>query len=186
MIRQTLYYCLYCLLLLLTAAPLAQSHLEPWVLVDTRAETVTVMGPEGPLEVFENLALGVRGAGLKQRRGDELTPLGSFQVGWINPDSRFDMFIGLNYPNLDYATTAYHESRIDQKTYDKIRNALAAGRRPPQNTVLGGYIGIHGTGGGSVKVHQNFNWTNGCVALTNRQANKLASWVKPGTRVEIR
>lgn len=159
---------------------------EPWLLVDTKAETVTVIGAEGPLEVFENIALGVRGAGLKQRRGDELTPLGSFHVGWFNRASRFELFIGLNYPNLEYAALAYHDGRIKRATYQRIEQALARGDRPPQNTPLGGYIGLHGVGSGDAEIHENFNWTNGCVALSNQQIHQLARWVKPGTRVEIR
>jgi len=159
---------------------------QPWLLVDTQAEKVIVFGPEGPLETFDNIALGVRGAGLKQRRGDELTPLGSFLVGWFNRASRFDLFIGLNYPNLEYATLAYYDGRIDQQTFRRIKRALERGERPPQNTPLGGYIGLHGTGAGDPKVHENFNWTNGCIALTNAQIRRLAQWVKPGTRVEVR
>ncbi|MEZ5593074.1 MAG: L,D-transpeptidase [Gammaproteobacteria bacterium] len=159
---------------------------QPWLLVDTKAEKVIVFGAEGPLDVFDNIALGVRGAGLKQRRGDELTPLGSFQVGWFNRASRFDLFIGLNYPNLEYATLAYYDGRINESTYQRIKRALARGERPPQDTLLGGYIGLHGTGAGDPEVHENFNWTNGCIALTNEQIHRLARWVKPGTRVEVR
>jgi lipoprotein-anchoring transpeptidase ErfK/SrfK len=41
-------------------------------------------------------------------------------------------------------------------------------------------------GEGSVAVHEQYNWTNGCVALTNDQIDRLARWVKIGTPVEIR
>ena len=170
---------------LVSAVTLAASD-QPWLLVDTKAETVTVVGPEGPLEVFDNIALGIRGAGLKQRRGDELTPLGSFQVSWFNRASRFSLFIGLNYPNLEYASLAYYDGRINEVTFKRIKRALERGARPPQNTPLGGYIGLHGTGSGDPKVHQNFNWTNGCIALNNEQIHRLAKWVKLGTRVEVR
>ena len=159
---------------------------QPWLLVDTKTEKIVVFGAEGPLEVFENIALGVRGAGLKQRRGDEITPLGSFQVGWFNRASRFDLFIGLNYPNLEYAARAYYDGRIDKNTFQRIERALELGQRPPQDTPLGGYIGLHGTGAGNPKIHENFDWTNGCIALSNEQIRRLAQWVKTGTRVEVR
>jgi murein L,D-transpeptidase YafK len=159
---------------------------EPWLLIDTRKELLTVMGETGPLEKFDNIALGVRGAGMKLRRGDEITPLGSFKVGWISNESRFHRFIGLNYPNLEYASLAYHDGRIDKTTYQAIRAALREGKRPPQKTALGGYIGIHGTGAGDPYIHENINWTNGCIALTNKQIKRLLAWVKVGTRVEIR
>jgi murein L,D-transpeptidase YafK len=158
-----------------------------WLLVDTRADRLTVMNAQGPLEVFEPIALGSRGAGLKQRRGDDLTPLGSFRVGWINPNSKFSLFIGLDYPNLEYARIALRQGRIDPPTFERIRSALAAGRTPPQDTPLGGQIGIHGIGGGDPRIHRaGFDWTQGCIALDDAQIRRLAGWVGPGTRVEVR
>jgi murein L,D-transpeptidase YafK len=162
------------------------AYADPWLLVDTRAEQLKVMGDSGPLDVFDNIALGVRGAGLKKTRGDDLTPLGSFRVGWINRASQFHRFIGLNYPNAEYAALAYYEGRIDQPTYQAIQRALWAGRKPPQQTPLGGFIGIHGLGPNDPFVHANTNWTGGCVALTDEQIERLLRWVKVGTRVEIR
>lgn len=159
---------------------------EPWLLVDTHNDTLTVMNQSGPLDIFHNIALGVRGAGIKQHRGDEITPLGSFLVSWLNPESQYHFFIGLNYPNLDYANRAYREGRIDLQTLSDIRIAHARGRRPPQSTPLGGYIGIHGIGAGDPFIHANINWTNGCVAVTNEQIRRLVTWVKVGTKVEIR
>lgn len=158
-----------------------------WLLVDTRADRLTVMGAQGPLEVFEPIALGARGAGFKQRRGDDLTPLGSFRVGWINPASRFSLFIGLDYPNLEYARIALRQGRIDEPTFARIERALEAGRTPPQDTPLGGQLGIHGIGGGDSRVHRaGFDWTQGCIALEDAQIHRLAEWVRPGTRVEVR
>lgn len=173
-------------MLLYCAAFVRADSAAPWLLIDTGKEALIVMGQTGPLETYDNIALGVRGAGVKRRRGDEITPLGSFKVGWISAESRFHRFIGLNYPNLEYASLAYADGRIDKTTYQTIRRALQQGRRPPQQTALGGYIGIHGIGAGDPYVHENINWTNGCVALTNQQIKSLLDWVKVGMRVEIR
>lgn len=159
---------------------------DPWVLVDTRERVVAVMGQTGPLETFHNAALGLRGAGTKVRSGDNTTPLGVFRVGWISNNSRFETFIGLDYPNLDYAQRALDEERIDLITFHLIRRALADARTPPQDTPLGGFIGIHGVGAGDPSIHRGFDWTEGCVALNNQQIRRLVSWVQVGTRVEIR
>lgn len=164
----------------------SQAAAELWVLVDTAAETLTVMDGERPLEVFRDIALGRKGAGRKRWRGDDTTPLGVFRVGWMNPHSRFSLFIGLDYPNLEYAEQAYRENRIDVRTYYAIRHAILEGRTPPQDTLLGGSIGIHGLGGADPWFHASFNWTQGCIALTNGQIWRLAQWVQQGTRVEIR
>jgi L,D-peptidoglycan transpeptidase YkuD (ErfK/YbiS/YcfS/YnhG family) len=51
---------------------------------------------------------------------------------------------------------------------------------------LGGAIGIHGIGGGSPDVHRRFHWTEGCVAVSNEQIERLAELVGIGTRVVIR
>jgi lipoprotein-anchoring transpeptidase ErfK/SrfK len=37
-----------------------------------------------------------------------------------------------------------------------------------------------------VEVHNRFNWTNGCIALTNEQIDELAGWAVVGTRISIR
>ena len=60
------------------------------------------------------------------------------------------------------------------------------GRPPPQDTALGGYIGIHGVGAGDPAVHEDFNWTEGCVALTDAQIDALLRHITVGTAVEIR
>lgn len=172
-------------LIWLTAA-FGRAVSEPWVLVDTRTEILMVMAGDKPVEVFDNIALGRKGAGVKQERGDDKTPVGVFRIGWVNEHSQYNLFFGLNYPNLEYAERAYQAGRIDGLTYYTIRYAIKEGRRPPQDTLLGGSIGIHGIGGGDPWVHANFNWTHGCIALTNRDIQRLAKWVRIGTRVEIR
>ena len=60
------------------------------------------------------------------------------------------------------------------------------GKTPPQDTPLGGQIGIHGIGNGDQDIHHNYNWTNGCIALTNEQIDQLGKWIKPGVLVNIR
>lgn len=158
----------------------------PWVLVDTRKDTLSIMLENRPMEVFHHIAVGSRGPGTKRMRGDNVTPVGVFRIGWINPNSRFKLFFGLDYPNLEYADKAYREGRIDRDTYDHIRFSVSQGLTPPQDTPLGGSIGIHGVGAGDPWVHANLDWTNGCIALDNRQIERLAQWVGVGTRVEIR
>jgi murein L,D-transpeptidase YafK len=160
---------------------------EPWLLVDTKADKLMVMQGDRPVKVFEQIALGSSGAGVKFRRGDNKTPLGVFRVGWINDNSRFKTFIGLDYPNPEYAEQALRQNRIDALTYERIRAAWSNGHTPPQDTPLGGQIGIHGVGAGNPRIHSvGINWTSGCVALDNHQIELLRPWVKKGMRVEIR
>jgi murein L,D-transpeptidase YafK len=159
---------------------------NPWVLVDTRRDTVSIMNGDRPVEVFYNIAIGSGGAGFKRWRGDEVTPRGVFRIGWINWHSRFKTFFGLDYPNREYADQAYREGRISDLDYSSIRYALDMGTTPPQDTPLGGSVGIHGVGAGDPSIHASYNWTSGCVALDNAQIDRFAQWVNIGTTVEIR
>lgn len=172
-------------LLVATLHPLMASE-EPWVLIDTQARTLTVMKGEERTLVFADISIGRYGATLSKQRGDHKTPLGDFRVAWIRQDSPFHRFIGLDYPSLEYARRAHGEGRLSEKEWKAIKRAITKGLLPPQNTALGGRIGLHGLGKGDPKVHQDFNWTNGCIALTNAQIDQLLTWVGKGTRVSIR
>jgi hypothetical protein len=56
--------------------------------------------------------------------------------------------------------------------------ALREKKGPPQSTLLGGDIYIHGNGAGS-------DWTWGCVALENEDVRELFNAVTVGTPVRI-
>ncbi|MBS1225155.1 MAG: hypothetical protein H6R24_1833, partial [Proteobacteria bacterium] len=106
----------------LISAPLVDQTAprEPWLLVDTKADTLSIMKGQRPVKVFRPIALGSSGAGIKSGRGDNRTPTGVFRIGWINDQSRFKTFIGLDYPNPDYAERALQQHRIDRATYERI------------------------------------------------------------------
>jgi murein L,D-transpeptidase YafK len=159
---------------------------DVWVLVDTRAATLTVMERDREKLIFEDIAIGRYGKTYYKMQGDNKTPLGHFTITWMKPNTRYHRFLGLNYPDLDAASRALQEGRIEEEQWQAIRRAAAAGKTPPQDTPLGGYLGIHGLGAGDLEVHRQYNWTNGCIALTNEQIDRLAEWVKIGTPVEIR
>ncbi len=174
---------------LASAAALAATG-ENWILIDSQTRTLSVMGsgvgrPQA-VQVFENVAFGRGGVAPFRRSGDGKTPTGEFYVAWINPDSRYHLFFGLDYPRPAHAEEGYRAQAIDVDTYVRIREAHHRGRLPPQDTALGGEIGIHGVGRHDPDIHRLFNWTMGCVALTDRQIEQLASWVTLGMRVVIR
>jgi murein L,D-transpeptidase YafK len=159
----------------------------PWILVDTQALSLTVLSAQNQiLARFQNISIGAGGASEMHRRGDETTPRGDFHIAWIDRHNRYVTFYGLDYPSEDIARRAYAEGTISRAEHDAIVEALQQHRIPPQNTPLGGRLGIHGIGRGDPGIHQAFNWTNGCVALTNQQIRQLSRWVHIGTRVVIR
>lgn len=157
-----------------------------WLKIDTHAATLTVMNGDKPQKVFKDIAIGRYGTTEVKMQGDHMTPLGRFTIGWIPEKSRYHRFLGLTYPNLERAERALADGKISEAQWQAIRRAAATNGRPPQNTPLGGFIGIHGTGAGDPRIHEQYNWTNGCIALTNEQIDRLMTWVRVGTPVEIR
>lgn len=159
---------------------------DVWVAIDTEDLSLMVMEGDNPLQVFENIAIGSNGPTLARLRDDGTTPLGEFTITEIRPSDRFELFMAFNYPNLEHTERAFLDERIDIEEYRALRYDLDRGLPPPQNTRLGGQLGIHGLGAGDIKVHETVNWTEGCIALTNEQVEELAKWVVVGTRVVVR
>jgi murein L,D-transpeptidase YafK len=155
------------------------------VLVDTSALQVSVMRGEAVLALFENIAIGSNGATRQKRVADERTPLGNYRITEIRRSDRFHLFLGLDYPTMEDARRALGEDRIDANEFERIHRALQRGDRAPQDTTLGGNLGIHGLGDGNPEIHARFNWTNGCIALTNEQIDVLAELITVGTPVRI-
>jgi murein L,D-transpeptidase YafK len=156
------------------------------IFIDTDKRTLQVLQRDRVIATFNEVAIGRYGKTYFKKQGDNKTPLGNFRIGWIGKESRYHRFLGLTYPDMDAADRALVDGRINEEQWQEIRQAVQAGKTPPQHTPLGGYIGIHGIGSGDVEVHREYNWTNGCVALTNAQIDILARWARIGTPVEIR
>ncbi len=175
------------LLLQLVCLPLrAADEDEVWVLVDTGQLTVSVMQGEELLRKYDNIAIGSNGPSVARLVSDQTTPLGEFRISRINPRSRFRLFMAIDYPTMDHARRALADGRISPQEYLAVSNAWLGGEPPPQDTRLGGYLGIHGVGDGSKEIHGRVNWTDGCIAVTNEQIEELAGLVGVGTRVSVR
>lgn len=174
-------------LVLLLAHPLAHgdSREEIWLQVDTEALEVRVLRGVEVLRVYQDIAIGRYGTTENKRRLDGKTPLGEYRISLIKNNSKFHRFYGFDYPHLEHADRALARGELGVEDYLRIRNAVHAGRVAPQNTPLGGHLGIHGIGSGDMEVHTDFNWTNGCVALTNEEVEELAQWIRLGTRVVV-
>jgi murein L,D-transpeptidase YafK len=174
-------------ILLVLLVPLAQaSGDDVWVLIDTATERARVYRGQDAIAGFNGISIGRAGASKVRRRGDNTTPLGEFHVSRINYESRFHIFLEINYPTIRHAERALQAGMIDRNTYNRVLDGLLLYGHPPQDTELGGYIGIHGIGKADPMLHRRLNWTEGCVALTDQQIEQLAEWVQVGTRVVIR
>ncbi|MGB5278550.1 MAG: L,D-transpeptidase [Gammaproteobacteria bacterium] len=174
------------ILLVMPADAAANRDRDIWILVDTQAMVLSVLEGNRARRTYNEIAIGRAGTTQNKVSGDSKTPLGDFRLVRIAPSDVFHRFLGIDYPTLAHAERGLRAGTIGREHYNAIQQALKAKAIPPQETPLGGYIGIHGVGAGDPAVHQNFNWTQGCIALTNRQIDDLSKWVYLGMRVVIR
>jgi len=112
-----------------------------------------------------SIALGANPKGHKQQEGDERTPEGKYFLDYKKSDSSFYKAIHISYPNMEDQTKAKER-----------------GVNP------GGLIMIHGQKNGLgwlSWISQNFNWTNGCIAVTNKEMDEIWNLMKVGAPIEI-
>ncbi len=115
--------------------------------------------------------------GHKAVEGDNKTPEGKYTIV-TRHRSRFHLFLGISYPNAADAKVGLDKKDISQSEYEAIVKAEAQGKQPPWKTKLGGAIGIHG--GGIL-----FDWTAGCIAVTDEAIEEIYALATHGTDVEI-
>jgi len=158
--------------------------------IDKSERTLTVRIGEHELRSY-GVSLGFDPVGGKLREGDGKTPEGEFYVGYTAPprSTKYHRSLLISYPDKKAAEKGLETGRITERDYGRILRALRGCKPPPQNTPLGGYVLIHGGGGGP----GYGNWTLGCVALTNEDIEEVHSVVgsgcsgrQPRTRIVIR
>jgi murein L,D-transpeptidase YafK len=111
-------------------------------------------------------AFGAEPKGHKRREGDGRTPEGRYVLDSKNANSAYYRAIHISYPNAQ-----------------DIAAAKAKGVDP------GGLIMVHGQKNGFgwlAPVAQWFDWTDGCVAVSNKDMDTIWKAVDVGTPIEIR
>ncbi|HEV8581089.1 MAG TPA: L,D-transpeptidase family protein [Thermoanaerobaculia bacterium] len=112
------------------------------------------------------IALGGQPVGPKRCQGDNRTPEGQYRITGRNPNSRYHRSLRVSYPNAE-------DRRIAQDL----------GCNP------GGDIMIHGLPNGygwMGKLHTQYDWTLGCIAVTDEEIEEVWALVPDGTPVEIK
>jgi murein L,D-transpeptidase YafK len=132
-----------------------------------------------------SIALGREPEGTKERAGDMRTPEGSYRVANRPRGSRFHLFIPIDYPSPVDAERALTAGIISWSTYETIWDASESGELPPQESPLGGHLGLHGEGERWAGDSPYIDWTNGCVAMSDAHIEFLADRIEVGTPVLI-
>lgn len=160
---------------------------EPLVLVFQKSTHKLTVYEEGKAVKGYVAVFGVNPDGDKVRQGDNRTPEG---VYYITDKERLGehpylgrKWFGISYPNVDHAEQALNKSLISDAEYSAIVRACNAQAMPPQDTLLGGWIGIHG--GREDLTKQGIDWTEGCIAMLDSDLEELFKIVTPGTKVVI-
>jgi murein L,D-transpeptidase YafK len=147
---------------------IASSTRASHILIDKSDRSLKVFGSDSVELCSFKVALGANPSGPKLERGDERTPEGSYVVTEKRGRGKTKFYLGfyLSYPNnVDKARAA--ERRVDP----------------------GGDILIHGQKQGTGwlgPLHRLADWTDGCIAVTNKEMRSMWPLVEVGTRVEIR
>jgi len=160
----------------------------PAEIVVDRSEQRLMIKKDGNVMRSFDAAFGSGGRKAKQKRGDRLTPNGVYKISDIRSSDRFHLFIEINYPSVRDAMHGLKSGLITKREYNMILDAHIYRKRPPQNTPLGGQLGIHGIGNETqdkIDIHEVADWTQGCIAIRNHEVDALLSYIDIGTTVII-
>jgi murein L,D-transpeptidase YafK len=140
---------------------------------EARANRVVVRKGARALELYHGtqllrryaIALGRVPLGHKQQEGDGRTPEGRYVLDYRNPRSSYHKALHISYPSA-------------------TDTSAAQGR----GVSPGGFIMVHGVrnGLGFVgRLHRLFDWTDGCIAVTDAEIDEIWHSVPDGTPIEI-
>jgi murein L,D-transpeptidase YafK len=155
------------------------------------AQTLELRQEDGSVSTFR-VCLGLNPIGPKKITGDQKTPEGDYFICSKSTESRFHRFLGISYPGVADAQTAFERGVISLDDRDAIIRSVENGKPPPWNTKLGGWVGIHGYPTDWRKrlwvilsYPKPHNWTDGCIAMWNFEVEELFKRVGVGTPVKI-
>jgi len=110
-----------------------------------------------------NIALGKNAVGKKHFEGDQKTPEGLYFINAKSAVSKYHKNLNISYPNKD-----------------DIKYANAAGKK------TGGDIKIHGLPNGfNIQHYILYDWTLGCIGLTNEEIDELFVHIKTDSPILI-
>ena len=155
---------IFCILLVCFST-LSYAEMADHVLV-VKSKKTLYLEKDGKVFASFPVVFGGNPKGHKEKEGDNRTPEGKYTIDEKKEDSGYYKALHISYPNEQ-----------------DIAAAKAKGVKP------GGKIYIHGQKNGygwAARVTQSFNWTKGCIALTNANMKKVWDAVKEGTPIDIK
>lgn len=160
-----LKYVLPVLLLFSFSVFAAEGMYADKVVIEKEARKLALFSKGREIKVYK-IALGRNPKGAKEKEGDKKTPEGVYIIDSHNTISGYHRSLHISYPNEN-----------DKKRAKEL------------GVSTGGSIYIHGMRNGLGwigRFHTWFDWTKGCIAVTNKEIEEISRLVPDGTVVEIR
>lgn len=153
----------FLVLIFMASTALAQTAPRPvadLIMLYKSSRKLVLFQNQIPIATYE-VDLGSSPDGHKGRFGDGRTPEGTYYIDRFNRNSAYHLSLGISYPNAD-----------------DIALAETMGIDP------GGDIFIHG---GPTRFWDRFkqDWTAGCVSVSNREIEEIATMVPLGIPIVI-
>lgn len=146
--------------------PCQASLIQADKIVVMKSERTMLLLKGGEVLKTYKVALGKNPVGHKMRMGDRKTPEGEYLIDRRNAKSRFYRALHISYPNAR-----------------DIENARALGVEPGRDIMIHGLPKGYDDLG---KWHRTYDWTKGCIAVTNNEIDEIWTMVSDGTTIEIR
>jgi murein L,D-transpeptidase YafK len=157
-------FCLLLLSLCLAQYGAAQTKADS-VLVKKSEKALYLLKDGKPLKRY-HVVFGPRAKGHKLQEGDERTPEGTYLLDRKNPNSRFYKSIRISYPN------AADIARAQKYNVDPGNNIMIHGAKNTWSAKTAARA-------------PHYNWTDGCIALSNHDMEEVWEAVDVGTPISI-
>lgn len=135
-------------------------------IVVAKAARKMVLLADGQVLKTYQIALGRNPVGPKEMEGDTKTPEGTYVIDFRNPDSVYHRALHISYPGPE-----------------DLRRAGEKGVPPGGDIMI---HGLHKDARWAGADHRYFDWTRGCIAVTNEEIEEIWQFVPDGTPIEIR
>jgi murein L,D-transpeptidase YafK len=135
------------------------------IVVEKAKRTLTLYQLGIPVRTYK-VALGKQPVGDKVKIGDNRTPEGVFFIDFKKPESKYYKSLHISYPDAAHAARA---SKL--------------------GVAPGGDIMIHGLPSEFAKLgqeHRTFDWTEGCIAVTNAEIDEIWRAIPMGATIQIK
>jgi len=137
------------------------------ILISKEQKKIYLISGASVLRVYD-VAFGSNPNGHKEIEGDGKTPEGVYSIDYKNEKSDFHLSLRINYPN----------------SADRAK-AKKLGKSPGGNIMIHGLPNPGRPWGDLARAVHPFNWTNGCVAVTDKEIEDVFALVKEKTLVEV-